>query len=67
MNPIRRGYQGKQFRVYDRKNECFFDLTADEFQVILWRSEMKQMEDRKNAGASGDNEAMPEMQLNHVF
>lgn len=68
MNPIfRRGYHGKRYRVYDHENECYFDLSADEFQVALWRSEKQQAEVRENVGTSGNHAAMSEVQQRHVF
>jgi hypothetical protein len=39
MHILRRGYQGKRFRVFDLENECSYLLSTDEFQIILWFSE----------------------------
>lgn len=63
----RRGWQGgKRYRVFDMQNECYFDHSADEVQAIVWFYETKQNEVR-NAGKSGENDTVPEMQLNNVL
>jgi len=57
---LRRGYQGKRFRVEDLENECCYLLSADEFQIIRWLSEKRQKEqDEKDTAERGRDHSVP--------
>ena len=54
-----RGYQGKQFRLYDKETEGYVDLTADEVQVGMFRIENGRGENDVVSAVQLDNGDMP--------